>query len=140
NAFSRWAIFLGFVKRDVINGRAGIAPDPTTAVRDTISRLPITSTIDLPDFITSLSDKLPVIDSGRYRAEVESNLLASGSDSQGDLLSSSLSHALLRLQDSGFLQLDPQGSADAPRKLRFEVPPGNPPLVFARIKILGGQR
>jgi hypothetical protein len=139
NAFARWAIFLGFVKRDVINGKAGIAPDPTVVVKDTISQLSVTSTIDLPDLITSLSDKLPVIDRGRYRAEIEARLLTAGNDPQDDLLSSSLSHALLRLQDSGFLQLDPQGSADAPRKVRFEVPPETPPLVFARIKILGEQ-
>lgn len=108
--FIRWAVFTGFARSDL----GGHLPDPTEAVEDTLNALPIEEPWPVGDFVAALSSYLPLIDGGIYWEDVRSQLTAAAAKNLGDALSSSLSHALLRLEDRNALLLTDR--ADAPDK------------------------
>lgn len=114
-AFTRWAPFLGLAWRHGLdhNGqmRGILLPDPTEAVRDTVLALEARERWDAGEFISELARELPVIDGGTYRVEFEER--TERSNRPQDTLSSSLSHALLRLDAEGMLTLRGESDIDA---------------------------
>jgi hypothetical protein len=96
NGLKMWARFLGFLWDDL----DAPAVDPTEAIRDTLDAvLPTTDEVPVDAFLGRLAEQLPVLDSGSYRKEVESNLDSrSWTRPATGAVSTSLSRALLRLR------------------------------------------
>lgn len=114
NAFQRWACSLGFAWRSP-SGR--LVPDPTPAVRDSISAvLPVGTTLDAASFITAMGAEIPVLETGSYRTLVEKNW--SRSPTSSDVLSAATTDALMRLEASRHLEFEDR--ADAPRITRAD--------------------
>ena len=114
-----WSQFLGF-------GWSGKNPsgvliiDPTEAVRDALPGIfHKRSKLPAGDFITAISQSLPVVDGGSYRQELESKLVEQGvwNPPPDGCLSTSLSRAILRLIHEGVLK--GESLADAGTRLRL---------------------
>jgi hypothetical protein len=100
--FRRWAVSLGMA---VANGPPGggvqvLVPDPTTAVFETLSRLPVRSVA--PAFLAGLAEYLPTIDGGALEGVAGVAYAARGEATIGP----SLAHALKRLDRRGVLLLE----------------------------------
>ncbi len=104
-----WAVFLGYCRSS--SQPAGLIPDPTKAVRRSLSRLLRHGQREsIESVLRQLSKSDPVLDGGVY---------ALAANNPGDVqLSMALSLALTRLRDEGFLTLDYAADAKS-RKLRF---------------------
>jgi hypothetical protein len=105
----RWARYLGFAEGESSN----FLVDPTRIISLYLPQI-FSNTKSLPagDFLSALSTLIPVLDSGKYRNEVEATLdKTHWRSTEGNSLSMSLSLALRRLELSGELQL--LGKADA---------------------------
>jgi hypothetical protein len=98
-----WARFLGFATGD----DAGFFFDPTEAVRSELSELAKPGeTLTAAEFVAQLSKRLPVLDTGSYRIEMEEALRPEKWTAPPvGYLSASLSFALRRLQKQGVLGL-----------------------------------
>ena len=116
-AFTRWATFLGFGRFLPTDAKEVLVPDPTDALRDVLPTMLSPQRQEVLPVVEALGRRLPVLDGGRYRREVEARMRPGAVHSASDLLSPSLSHALLRLRDEGLILLE--NLADAPFKLRF---------------------
>jgi hypothetical protein len=108
-----WARFLGFA----VESRVGIFFDPTVAVRTELAQfMKFGTLIPADEFVLQLASRLPVLDSGSYRVEVEQALRPeTWSAPPKGYLSTALSFALRRLQIQNSLDL--QILADANTKL-----------------------
>lgn len=106
-----WARFLGFA----VDGRAGIFFDPTAAVQSEIGEfMEVGKPMLAEQFLSRLSDLLPVLDTGAYRREVETALRPERWTSPPvGCLSTSLSFALRRLQKQGVLGLETLSDAES---------------------------
>jgi hypothetical protein len=103
NTLKSWMSYLGF-------GREGalFVVDPTVAVRGVIDDL-FDNRASLPArvFLSKLSKRLPVLDTGLYRVRVEETLKDSAwRPAEEGVLSTSLSRAIERLVDTGELEFD----------------------------------
>jgi hypothetical protein len=116
-AFDRWTSFLGFGVRMPRNNKNVLLPDPTSAVRDVLDEVLTASRTEVASFVEELGRRLPVLDSGGYRREVEARMRPDSIAASADQLSPSLAHALLRLRDERALVIE--DLADAPMKMRF---------------------
>ena len=117
NGLRFWGDYLGFFS---VNQRRW--PDPTTAVRD---ELPDTfgdqKEFSANDFMVRLAERLPILDGGHYRLQIEVILDPSEwqRPSRPDLVSTSLSRALWRLsQPGGPLRLITRADAGDSRTLQ----------------------
>jgi hypothetical protein len=123
--FVRWALFLGFIGRQVLDGKVLVVPSPVDAVSDALSVVFAKggSKKELPAeiFVEALAAELPVVDRGRYRQEVMTHISAGIRIPEETQLSSSLSHALLILHQRGDITLDDR--ADAPKLALTNGPP-----------------
>jgi hypothetical protein len=96
-----WSVFLGYAR----SGGKGLMliPDPTSAVRRSLSRLLAPGEkASIVDVLDQLAKSDPVLDSGTYRAEIDRWAAPDASRTQ---ISRSLSLALKRLQDEEFIIL-----------------------------------
>jgi hypothetical protein len=113
-----------------------LVPDPSAAIRDTLSQVFDQEVVlILPAFVERLASRLPVLDGGTYRIEVEKRINRSQLRIYDeDSVSTSLAHALLSLQDEGKIRLE--NRADAGRKIRF---PNQRPdeSVFSHVAVVG---
>lgn len=119
-SFKRWAVYLGFAWP--LNARienssvdAQFLGDPTEALRDVIPQLLLVRDRDvpLPEFLSELAIALPVVDMGQHRAAVLEHLIPGTLElPPQDALSTSLSHAMLRLQDEGLVMLSNKSDID----------------------------
>ena len=102
NGLCHWATYLGFAWDG-----ATMVVDPTVAVRESLPQVfPGVRTLLASNFLETLAQILPVLDFGAYRQEVESALDPSTwSRPPKFFLSSSLSRAIKRLEQSGDLTL-----------------------------------
>lgn len=103
NTLKSWMAYLGF-------GREGtlFVVDPTEALRGVIADV-FDGDAALPArvFLSKVSDRLPVLDTGLYRVRVEETLKDSAWQPSSDgILSTSLSRAIERLVDAGELEFD----------------------------------
>lgn len=104
NGLRSWGDYLGFFWVDHRRW-----PDPTAAVRDELGPV-FGRAKELPasDFLLRLAERIPVLDGGRYRLQIEGILEPTEwqSPAHPNLLSTSLSRALWRLsQPSGPIRL-----------------------------------
>jgi hypothetical protein len=110
NGLQTWAVFLGFIRRS-----AALDIDPTVAVRDVIPEiLTPGQSMNAEGFVDALAAKLPVLDRGTYRTEVERAFREDARPQRVSYqLSTSLSRALQSLRisrDLEFVQKADQGS------------------------------
>lgn len=118
--FKRWASFLGLIRLEPGGGQNPlIIPDPTKAIKIFLPDiLKKNEQIEAPKLIDKLAEKLPVIDGGNYRKQLEKKLNAGNSvwiKLPKNQLSQSLSFALVRLMKSGILEAEDK--ADAEKKV-----------------------
>jgi hypothetical protein len=116
-AFDRWTTFLGFGHHLPRNGKDVLVPDPTEVVRHAIPPMLTAQRQEIGAVIAELGRRIPVLDGGSYRREVEARMKLDVIQSDADLLSPSLAHALLRLRDEHVIVLE--DLADAPLKVRL---------------------
>ena len=116
NGIRSWGPYLGFfwVGETVMI-------DPTRALKED---LPLifdgTETLLASDFMSRVAKVLPVLDEGKYRTEMESNLVEAHwrKPNREDLLSTSLSRAIWRLKQSGDLFYEARADAVDGRSLQ----------------------
>ncbi len=117
NGLRFWGDYLGFFWVDQRRW-----PDPTAAIRDELSEVfGNQNELSAADFIARLAERLPVLDDGRYRLQIEDILDPSEwpRPTRPDLLSTSLSRSLWRLsQPGGPLRLDMRADAGSGRTLQ----------------------
>jgi hypothetical protein len=116
-SFQQWASFLGFGWNGAKPGTWN--PDPAIAINDRLSAI-FASEKEMPQelFFKRLGEALPVIDGGKYRVEIEKQLTPhkdGWTKFRGDEISSSLSRALLRLENNRAIRLEVK--ADAPPRV-----------------------
>jgi hypothetical protein len=131
--FAAWAPFLGFGWSSV--SRA-LVVDPTQAIMDYLPEVFGDELIlTQKQFIDRLAARLPVLDGGTYRLEVEAKLLEGRWEPPGaGVLSATLSAALERLSAAGVLELEV--GADVERKT-LTGPSGKQTRTFARVIFRG---
>jgi len=119
SGYVSWATFLGFGRLDSGKTSGGFITDPTPVVRFHLDDLlPKRGEIAITDFVSGLAAKVPVLDAGEYRREVESKLKPEKwrKPIEGHL-STSLSRTLLRLRESGYIRLEVKSDAGAQVKI-----------------------
>jgi len=122
--FVRWALFLGLIGRQVLDGKVLVVPSPVDAVADVLPAVFAKETkkeLTAEALVNALSAELPVVDRGRYRQEVLAHLAAGTALPERNQLSSSLSYALLILRQRGDISLEDR--ADAPKLGLTNGPP-----------------
>lgn len=119
NGFKAWAVFLGFGWQARFPKAGTLVVDPAPAIRETLPVIFAGETeLDQRVFLTRLRERLPVIDGGSYRMEVEGNLTRSvWSGPAANELSVSLSLALLRLKNEGGIDFADRADPAAGRVL-----------------------
>jgi hypothetical protein len=105
-AFDRWAIFLGFGFRLPRENKSVLVPDPTPVLRVVLPSVLETPRREIGSVIEELALRLPILDGGTYRREVESRMKPEFVPASDDQLSPSLALALLRLRDERILVLE----------------------------------
>ena len=107
-----WITYLGFAREE---GTALVA-DPTIAVRRALKTVLLDqSTKDLSNVIQTLANKLSVIDGGNHNKDLlKKNPNLAAADGQ---VSPSLSIALLRLKEEGFIKLEHRADSPVPKTL-----------------------
>lgn len=133
NGLQDWARFLGFATGD----DSGFFFDPTEAVRSELPELANPGeTLAAAEFVTRLSKRLPVLDTGLYRIEVEDALRPEKWTAPPvGYLSSSLSFALRRLQKQGVLGL--ANLADAESRVTLTRQGGKAWESFTHVRLQG---
>jgi hypothetical protein len=119
NGFKSWAPFLGFGTLETVSGDKAFLIDPTVAVRNNLDAV-FTEASELPisEFVDRLAEKLPVLDRGSYRTEVESQLNPRHWEPLKEReISTSLSRALIRLREARLLRLP--NRADSPTRMEM---------------------
>lgn len=121
-AFDRWATFLGFGSRlprssQLTRDKDVLVPDPTEVIRRVIPSVLSGPRQEIGVVVERLSQRIPVLDGGSYRREVEARMKPETVRGSAEELSPSLAHALLRLRDEKFIVLE--DLADAPLKVRL---------------------
>lgn len=130
--FIHWAVYLGFAWRLTLAGQDAVFPDPTVALNRNLPRVIAgRGQVPIAEVLEGLADRLPVLEEGRVRDEVES-LLAVDRRRPEQQLSRSTSLALERLEQTGSLRMD--RIADAPA---FTLDRGAGPRPFSHITWLG---
>jgi hypothetical protein len=118
--FRQWAVTLGIAIRSTSRGGPNVLlPDPTTAVADSLSALPRTSSA--PVFLESLGRLLPTVD----RGPLEPVLLSMGVSNRfrGEAtIGPSLGYALRRLHHRQLIHLEK--ADDASHRVSFQTPSG----------------
>ncbi|MBU9187920.1 protein DpdG [Burkholderia gladioli] len=101
SGFRAWARFLGFATGD----DSSFFCDPTVAVRSELKEvIQKNETVPAAEFVSRLAARLPVLDSGAYRLEVEQVLRSERwTAPAAGHLSTALSFALRRLQKQGMI-------------------------------------
>lgn len=104
SGFRSWARFLGFATGD----ESSFFLDPTAAVKVELKEImKVKETLAASEFVARLGERLPVLDSGAYRKEIENVLKPETWRGPGPgEISTALSFALKRLQRQGTVRLD----------------------------------
>lgn len=130
-----WARFLGFA----VESSTGIFFDPTTAVRSELGNfMKCGESIPADEFVTQLASRLPVLDTGLYRVEVEQALRPEAwSVMPNGYLSTALSFAMRRLQKQNLLDL--RNLSDASSKLTLTRKGGGAWDSFTHVSLKEGR-
>lgn len=116
-AFGRWATFLGFGHSLPRAGKTVLVPDPTEVIRHAVPSVLTTERLEIGVVIEELGHRIPVLDGGRYRRDVEARMKPGAVLGGDDLLSPTLAHALLRLREERIIVLE--DLPDASLKVRL---------------------
>jgi hypothetical protein len=129
-----WARYLGFATGE----DSGLIFDPTIAVRMQLTEvIQVKESLPAAEFVARLAARLPILDKGIYRNEVEQALKSeSWRPPASDHLSSSLSIALRRLQRQGTIALE--SKADAGSRLALTGQYGKTWEDFTHVRLLKG--
>jgi hypothetical protein len=129
-----WARYLGFATGD----DSALIFDPTVAVRAQLKEvIQEKESLAAAEFISRLAARLPVLDMGIYRSQVEQALRTqTWRPPESDHLSSSLSFALRRLQKQGTIALE--SMADAGSRLALTGQFGRTWQDFTHVRLLRG--
>ena len=104
--FVHWAVFLGFAWRLTTVGQDAVFPDPTAALaRNLPALIPSKGKLVVAELMASLAERLPVMEGGGAREEVEA-LLPTDRRRPERQLSRSTSLALERLEARGLLSME----------------------------------
>jgi hypothetical protein len=127
--FAAWAPFLGFGWSSVSQP---LVVDPTQAIRHELPQVFGEDTqLTQRQFFDRLAERVPILDGGPYRQEVEAKLLAGRWERPPDgVLSESLSVALERLSAAGVLELEDR--ADTERRT-LSGPGGRQTRTFSHV-------
>lgn len=127
-----WARYLGFAT----GTGSGFLFDPTVVVRAQLKEvIQENESLTAAEFVSRLAARLPVLDKGIYRTEVEQALRAQTWRAPAtDHLSSSLSIALRRLQKQGTIALE--SMADAGTRLALTGQLGRTWQDFTHVRLL----
>jgi hypothetical protein len=113
SSFASWAIYLGLAWRQAKQQDRWLVPNPArhvlTRLQTELGAKP--REYEALDFVRRLGDWCPVLDGGTFRKKAESKGLSETLDAKQ--VSSSLSLALLCLEDGGYLDLTHAADADA---------------------------
>ena len=135
NQFIYWARFLGFAWRLNIEKQNVVIPDPTRSIAREMGRWEATTDWQpIGEVLSRLANRLPVLEGGAARTEIESRL---GPEKQraGELISRSTTFALRRLERSGQIQME--RTADA---LALNLDFGAEPRAVSHIRWTGPVR
>jgi hypothetical protein len=114
--FEDWVVYLGFSwASSSADRKRSITPDPTAFLRETLfstfERAAATA-LDASEFVRLTAESCPVLEGGRFRAEV---LELGGLQAEpSDRLSIATSQAWLRLEEEGYWELIPRSDAGTP--------------------------
>ncbi len=109
-----WVRFTGYGEALSWDGRTFLVPDPTRAIaRQLGDLLPAGMTVAVPRFLEGLAHRMPVLESGVVRTQVEARLRRKRDPAT---LSPATSLALLRLELRGFIVMRDESDAE-PRLL-----------------------
>jgi hypothetical protein len=115
NMFAYWSRYLGLANVlatpvSAVTSEERLAPDPTECLRRILSELPFGHGERVPavDFLQRVSARCPLFEGGAIRSAMDT-----ARRQEGRFLSSTTSHALLRLEGEGTLQLEMLSDADA---------------------------
>jgi hypothetical protein len=113
--FVSWATFLGLGRSDSGKASGGFIADPTPWIcGPATTLLPPKNDMPIREFLDGLAEAVPILDGGRFRAEVESKLRPEKWKApDNDAISTSLSRALLRLQASGTLRFADRSDSES---------------------------
>jgi hypothetical protein len=106
--FVEWALFLGFCTP---KQHGGVMLNPAFAMRAVTPRIISSSELGVHDFISGVSQALPVLDGGTYRRVVEGQIARSWRTVMAHELSPALSLALLTLEAEGLFQMEMRSDA-----------------------------
>lgn len=124
--FVRWATYLGLAVADKWGTRDVLIPDCAEAVEEELGAIlgAKAKTVSLEATLGTLAERCPVVDRGTYRSVVSKEARESvlGGEPKNQV-SSTLSHALLLLQDREVLTLDNPG--DGSDALTLVAPTGS---------------
>jgi hypothetical protein len=117
-----WGAMLGFLWDD----GDSVAIDPTAALLDVLpATLGSAREMPVEDFLRAVAAELPVLDRGRYRAQVEEHLdPAHYPRISAEAVSSALSRALSRLRRNQVVRFE--NRADSPQAVYLRGPQGRP--------------
>jgi hypothetical protein len=113
-----WSCFLGFAWTAKAPNGEFLVPDPTDTVRDTLPQIfGKSKKLEARFMINALAQAIPVLDGGTYRQKLEAELeKTQGPDAwrppPNGRLSTSLSRALLRLQEEKCLKGELEADSD----------------------------
>ena len=127
-----WARYLGFAT----GSDSGFLFDPTSIVRAHLKHvMKKNESLVAVEFVSRLASRIPVLDTGIYRIEVERALKKeTWRSSSPDHLSSSLSFALRRLQKQGIISFE--SMADAGSRLALTGQSGRTWEDFTHVRLL----
>lgn len=128
--FEDWICYLGFAWCHSRKMEKMLMPDPTAHIRGRLDELfEDKESLPIADAVRKLADICPVFEGGILRMEIEQNYAQRDERS----LSSSTSHAWLRLQDEGIVKLVEKSDAEM-----FIFIDGGTKRRYSEIKWLGG--
>jgi hypothetical protein len=116
NGLRTWASYLGFLWNS-----KQVMIDPTTALREDLPLIFKNKTeLSSDEFLKSIASVIPVLDGGEYRQKVEGILDQSTwrKPEKRELLSTSLSRALWRLDEALLIRLDERADVGSTRILQ----------------------
>jgi hypothetical protein len=108
-----WIRFTGYGESLGWAGKTFLIPDPTRAIARQLDLLLVETTLAFPRFLERLAERVPVLEGGAVRAQVEARLRRKRDPAT---LSPSTSLALLRLELRGLITMRAESDAE-PRLL-----------------------
>jgi len=131
----QWAVYLGLGEVDP--GVEVAIPDPTRAISQIAAELTV-GPYAAPEFVKRVASELGVVDGGVARKRVTHSAVVGQlrRDDGTEVLSSSLSLALKRLERLGLIDLAVEADTEQNVRLELTLPPGQANQVVDRINII----